>query len=76
MKKITLALGQIAKKKLTQRQQALIKGGRVSCWCACCYDGTHGPDFIGSTDTIENGCANNTTSGKNPCGGDYKIVVC
>ena len=46
-----LVLNQLAKKELTQRQQAMIKGGR-GCTCGCCYANS------GGSSSVDNGLVN------------------
>ena len=64
-----LVLNQLAKKELTQRQQAMIKGGR-GCHCGCCYAGS------GGSSSTQNGLANCADGLRSPCGDEVNIWGC
>lgn len=63
MKKLEkLVLSQLAKRELSWRQQAMIKGGKYNCTCGCCYAGGGG-----GSSSLDNGIANCDSHLKTQC---------
>jgi len=66
-----LALSQMAKKELTQRQMGMLKGGKhlVYCTCGCCYQDS------GGSSTVDNRNANCKLNMTTMCNDEKEIIV-